>query len=103
MERLAPDEVIESVTLSPTAKYLLVGLAGAVCGLVIGLGVSAILTDVRSDAPHLPTRARVEDDVPEMPHIRIEKPEEIIYDQVNTPPTAEELAKDLGIDLNKDS
>ena len=51
-------EEIVSVSLSPLAKVLLAGLAGAICGVVIGLGVSALLADSQSPAPHVPTRAR---------------------------------------------
>ena len=103
MEPLSPDEVIESVTLSPLAKYLLVGLAGAVCGVVIGLGVSALLADVRSETPHVPTRVRVEREV---------EPEAVAHEEKaistedpgnHTPPSTEELAAELGIDLTKDS
>ena len=102
MEPLAPDEVVEAVTLSPLAKYLLVGLAGAVCGVVIGLGVSALLADSRSDAPHVPTRVRVEREVEPEAVAHEEQAISTAESENHTPPTTEELAAELGIDLTKE-
>ena len=56
------DPAVETVTgieISPFTKTALVFVAGGVCGLIIGLGVSALLAETKAPAPHVPTRPKV--------------------------------------------
>ena len=52
-------ETIARIELSPFTKTALVFVAGGVCGLIIGLVVSALLAETKAPAPHVPTRPKV--------------------------------------------
>ena len=54
-------ETIARIELSPFTKTALVFVAGGVCGLIIGLGVSALLAETKAEAPHVPTRVHEDD------------------------------------------
>lgn len=58
---LAPDlEEFVSFTPSPLAKFIVVGTVCLLGGVVIGLGVSALLKEIDSEAPRIPTRVHEE-------------------------------------------
>jgi hypothetical protein len=61
-EPFDPDlETVTAVKLSPVAKSALLFIAGAACGIVIGLGVSTLLAETKAEAPHVPTRVHEDD------------------------------------------
>jgi len=63
-ETSSSDEIIESVTVSPVGKFLIAAVIGAALGIVIGLGVSALLAEEKSPAPRVPSFAKGEPEGP---------------------------------------